>query len=223
MLRKSAVQQVVIHAAGPCCVWPDSFSAFRCSVAGSESCPFKLCVVPIELHNAAVAECDAGRALHPGIPLTTVYPLPDERQVEGASAGEVRSRALTVHVASSKEGWEEYDSAWRKSCAESRKTTTALLVLPNAGLWGYDSWLPALSTILSPGSCEQAVVTTSYTLAEAEDDEEVLETVLEEEAHTVEVAWGPERSPTGSIHLAACKYKVVNNFAWQCIAVAAEA
>ena len=215
LLRKTAVQHLFIHAAGPCCVWPDISSQFRCTVAVEEGAPFEMTCAPI-----APAASHEKAPSSPLSPLRmSVYPLPDLCNVVASNASAISERSLTVKVSSCKTGWEEYDTAWRQSCAHTTSTGTCLLFLPNAGLWGYDSWLPALSAMLRSGRREQAVVATSYTLAEAEDDEEVLETAVLEGGSGACVAWGPERTATGSIHLADSKYKVVNNFAWQSMVV----
>jgi len=206
LLRKSRVQLLCIHAAGPCCTWPNSESRFTCQIQGSEDgeAPF------------ALALCSSSLTVES----TNVYPLPalhqgDSQQISASSTGQ-----LSVRVASCKVEWEKYDSVWRDSFERGSAEQTAMLVLPNAGLWGYDSWLPALDAMFVPGQFQQSVLTTSYTLAEAEDDAEVVDALGSAPTIQSEHSWGPECSPLGCIHLADPKYKVVNNYAWQCSTIA---
>lgn len=46
----------------------------------------------------------------------------------------------------------------------------------NAGVWGYDSWIPTLETIFAAPSCPYVIIT-SYSQEEAEDDEDTLRAV----------------------------------------------
>lgn len=60
-----------------------------------------------------------------------------------------------------------------------------LAVAFNAGIWGYDSWVPTLEKL------DTILVVTSYTIEEAQDDSEVLEP-------KAKPIWGAEINPFGS-------------------------
>ena len=78
----------------------------------------------------------------------------------------------------------------------------------NAGFWGYDSWLPAVEVLLRR-SGETPVVVTSYSETEADDDEDVVNTVahaalgagavVEGEGCPPWYVWENEPNPYGSL------------------------
>jgi hypothetical protein len=73
----------------------------------------------------------------------------------------------------------------------------------DAGVWGYDSWLPTLSVAVA---CSPVIIT-SYNGEEAADDLDTLEDALENgrlalaSGGTIQWSWGPEKNPFGSRHL----------------------
>ena len=68
--------------------------------------------------------------------------------------------------------------------------TPDLIILFNAGIWGYDDWLPTLALFRTMQN--SVVLVTSYTLEEAEDDMDTIEDVC---GDFVKWAFGPERNP----------------------------
>lgn len=66
-----------------------------------------------------------------------------------------------------------------------------LVVAFNAGLWGYPDWKPTLQ-LLANQSRRVLFVVTSYTLHEAEDDEDVLEQFAAQQL------WPPQENPCRS-------------------------
>ncbi len=212
LLVHTRVSSLVVHAAGPCCVWPDSQQLFKCSI-----------VSPELLEAGAISKHPA--FVHIVGPHNTqqisAAPLPKALVPNDSQCSSTGSSGLRVDVYSCKTGWEEYDSTWRAAVQGRAKhgSCTSLLLLPNAGLWGYDSWLPAMDAMLMPAGQRQSLVITSYTQAEAEDDEDVVQGAARRVDVDLNMAWKPEISPVGCIHLADNKYKVVNNFAWQCVSV----
>ncbi|KAL3671724.1 hypothetical protein V7S43_003634 [Phytophthora oleae] len=66
-----------------------------------------------------------------------------------------------------------------------------LAVCFNAGIWGYDEWLPAIRLVLSE-VCVPLLVT-SYNEHEAGDDEDVLDELM-----PAKWLWRPEKNPCGA-------------------------
>lgn len=66
-----------------------------------------------------------------------------------------------------------------------------LVVCFNAGIWGYDEWLPAIRLVLSE-VCVPLLVT-SYNEHEAGDDEDVLDELMPSKW-----LWRPEKNPRGA-------------------------
>eukprot|EP00957_Ditylum_brightwellii_P127811 9748008-Ditylum_brightwellii.AAC.1 len=92
----------------------------------------------------------------------------------------------------------------------------------NAGIWGYDSWLPTL-VYLSQRSVGYTVpfVITSYTVEEGEDDGEVVEELLTKDGNVGQCCWECERNTFGSNKERETKSNTKGtvyreNGAWQC-------
>ena len=66
-----------------------------------------------------------------------------------------------------------------------------LVVCFNAGVWGYDEWLPALRLVIR--EVQAPLLITSYNEHEAEDDEDVLDTLA-----PFTWLWRPEKNPYGA-------------------------
>jgi hypothetical protein len=74
-----------------------------------------------------------------------------------------------------------------------------LVVCFNAGIWGYDEWLPAIRLVLE--EVRAPLLITSYNEREASDDEDVLD-----ELKPAKWLWRPEKNPRG-----ACSPRATNN------------
>ena len=119
-------------------------------------------------------------------------------------------------------------------------TTTAsaaadLVIAFNAGIWGYDSWKPTITTMIGKAedkSCswrigETLFVITAYTKEECEDDADVIAEVVEEAAKSsskknvgARQLWAPEINPFSSrlerpTASAPAGRKYYENGAWQ--------
>ncbi|KAG6610023.1 Zinc (Zn2)-Iron (Fe2) Permease (ZIP) Family [Phytophthora cinnamomi] len=66
-----------------------------------------------------------------------------------------------------------------------------LVVCFNAGIWGYDEWLPAIRLVL--GEVRVPLLVTSYNEHEAGDDEDVLDELM-----PAKWLWRPEKNPRGA-------------------------
>ncbi|KAH7474689.1 hypothetical protein PRIC1_013183 [Phytophthora ramorum] len=66
-----------------------------------------------------------------------------------------------------------------------------LVVCFNAGIWGYDEWLPAIRLVL--GEVQVPLLVTSYNEHEAGDDEDVLDGLIPSKW-----LWRPEKNPRGA-------------------------
>ncbi|EOD23786.1 hypothetical protein EMIHUDRAFT_239101 [Emiliania huxleyi CCMP1516] len=84
-----------------------------------------------------------------------------------------------------------------------------------AGVWGYDTWAPTVGSVLRSGC---ALVVTSYTILEAEDDEEALAAI-----GGMRWAWRPEPNPWRSavtesrLNSRGDARDLAENAAWQCV------
>lgn len=74
---------------------------------------------------------------------------------------------------------------------EGRYSAPDLAVCFNAGIWGYDEWLPTLRLLLH--TVKVPLLVTSYNENEASDDEDVLDTFA-----PVRWFWRPEKNPSGA-------------------------
>lgn len=97
-----------------------------------------------------------------------------------------------------------------------------VLALFNPGLWGYESWIPTLVGFKSLHNCK--IMVTSYTLEEAEDDTDTIETVCG--AENIRWLWEVEPNPFASAQKLDRKCAIggreyFDNYAWQCFAVVA--
>lgn len=95
-----------------------------------------------------------------------------------------------------------------------------LIVMFNAGLWGYDSWIPTLRafTLLKNVS----ILVTSYTMEEAEDDFDVVESVCGPQS--LIWVWEPEINPCRSETIierinALAGRTYFDNGVWQCFTI----
>jgi len=87
------------------------------------------------------------------------------------------------------------------SAVGQRADRPCLAVAFNAGMWGYDSWVPTVRAMAQ--SCVPIpLIVTAYTEEEGEDDGDVLEDVAAGESVSGtgggERLWGPEKNPFGS-------------------------
>lgn len=96
-----------------------------------------------------------------------------------------------------------------------------LVVAFNAGIWGYDDWIPCLDFILSRGQTIPFVAT-AYTTEEAEDDYDVIEAHITKRGinSSERSEWPAEANPFGSQLLRETASAVVGreyreNAAWQ--------
>ena len=93
-----------------------------------------------------------------------------------------------------------------------------LVIAFNAGIWGYDSWKPALRKLSEKGQ-GLVLVTTAYTIQECEDDHETLQSTIRKE--DMEEIWGPELNAYGSrmerptLSVKGRQYR--ENAAWQAV------
>jgi hypothetical protein len=114
-----------------------------------------------------------------------------------------------------------------------------MLIAFNAGIWGYDSWIPTLEIFISRtrNECLSATSTsdddkamipfivTSYTLQEAEDDYEVLHRILlPSKGMSSSFVWNPERNRFASRLLrptetASSGHEYFENHSWQALLV----
>lgn len=133
---------------------------------------------------------------------------------------------LDCHVFSSDMLYHEHLAAHSSSPAPD------LLVMFNAGLWGYDSWIPTLEAIgYTPGL---TVLVTSYTVLEAEDDFDTIDRYCNGLARGggcggvgaggVEWLWEEERNPHAGTEVinrssAAPGSEYRDNGAWQCFRI----
>ncbi|CAI5746718.1 unnamed protein product [Peronospora destructor] len=89
-----------------------------------------------------------------------------------------------------------------------------LVVCFNAGIWGYDEWLPAIRLALR--EVQVPLLITSYNEHEAEDDEDVLE-----ELTPFKWLWRPEKNPYGASTLRATDNNegriLKENNHWMCL------
>jgi hypothetical protein len=212
LLRRTSVSNLCVHAAGPCNKWPDATTQIGCQISpDNHSITGRLINVDFDS-----PDIQCGNAIQALPEFSEICPTVIR------SAAAIAQRQLTVSITSRKVSWEKYDAQWRKATlpALESESTTALMLLPNAGLWGYDSWEPALNAIMEPSAGTQHLIVTSYTVAEAEDDEEVLRSARRAtENDTACFLWEPRRSPWGCIHLADDQYKIANSFAWQAVSL----
>ncbi|CAH0475721.1 unnamed protein product [Peronospora belbahrii] len=66
-----------------------------------------------------------------------------------------------------------------------------LVICFNAGIWGYDEWLPAIQLVLR--EIQVPLLVTSYNQNEAGDDEDVLDELM-----PFKWLWRPEKNPRGA-------------------------
>ena len=83
----------------------------------------------------------------------------------------------------------------------------------NAGIWGYDEWLPSINLMCNQLECP--VVITSYNMYEAEDDQDALE-----QLH-LSWLWEPQRNQFGSLvsrdSQSVPGRTLADNAYWQCV------
>jgi hypothetical protein len=96
------------------------------------------------------------------------------------------------------------------------------IILFNAGLWGYESWIPTLRAISKMH--QSIVLVTSYTFEEAEDDFDTIVSACEDGSCTLDWKWEPENNPHRSNiplkRLTASEGRVYyDNGAWQCFQI----
>lgn len=88
----------------------------------------------------------------------------------------------------------------------------------NAGVWGYDSWMPSLAA----AAAAAPVVVTSYNGHEAADDLDTLEDAVEESLAGCRFSWHwrPEKNPFASQltrpHCTVANRTLADNSHWQC-------
>lgn len=99
--------------------------------------------------------------------------------------------------------------------------TPDLIVAFNAGIWGYDDWIPCLEYIIANDKRIPFVVT-AYTIEEAEDDFEVIQSLVNNKygGDGLNLEWSAESNPFGSqlpreTASAAAGREYRENAAWQ--------
>jgi hypothetical protein len=128
---------------------------------------------------------------------------------------------LHVEVEASCEFYHEYRS---KGVSES----PFLAIAYNAGIWGYDSWLPSLHSLFTGWRGCQAgyLVVTSYTLEESEDDYDTIQAHYDQTGLPSRLCWVwdcelnehkcSEELERASLKVDEHRAYYENNF-WQCI------
>mmetsp|Transcript_14016 Transcript_14016/g.35384 ORF Transcript_14016/g.35384 Transcript_14016/m.35384 type:complete len:240 (+) Transcript_14016:195-914(+) len=108
----------------------------------------------------------------------------------------------------------EYDTRLYHERLAAGGAPPAAVFAFNAGVWGYDSWLPSLAAAVNAAP----VIVTSYNELEADDDLGTLETGLA--AAGLTWAWGPEPNPFASQlcreSAAVPGRHLADNSHWQC-------
>jgi hypothetical protein len=66
----------------------------------------------------------------------------------------------------------------------------------NAGIWGYDEWVPTIKALCQSSSKQVPFVATAYTIQECEDDADVIENAAKDS--TAQCLWKAEANPFGS-------------------------
>jgi hypothetical protein len=97
--------------------------------------------------------------------------------------------------------------------AESLGQKPVLCILFNAGIWGYDSWIPTLERLHTDGI---VTVVTSYNSLEAEDDEDVIMAI--QSSHW-KWLWNIQANPYGSLRHRPSGIEgrtCADNSFWQC-------
>lgn len=93
-----------------------------------------------------------------------------------------------------------------------------LAVCFNAGIWGYDEWLPSLRLLLH--TVQTPLLVTSYNENEAMDDEDVLDSLA-----VPQWFWRAEKNPHGSLFHRATRNSIGSvlkeNDYWMCLGPAA--
>ncbi|GAB9477644.1 hypothetical protein Gpo141_00014758 [Globisporangium polare] len=93
-----------------------------------------------------------------------------------------------------------------------------LAVCFNAGIWGYDEWLPSLRLLLH--TVQTPLLVTSYNENEAMDDEDVLDSIT-----VPQWFWRAEKNPHGSLRHRATRNSIGSvlkeNDYWMCLGPAA--
>lgn len=85
-----------------------------------------------------------------------------------------------------------YSSLYHEYVAEYPVGKIDLMICFNAGMWGYDTWMPTLQ--LLPQLDITEIVVTSFTMEEAEDDYDTIEAVLRTRVHwTMKPSTNPYR------------------------------
>lgn len=132
----------------------------------------------------------------------------------------VAALSMTVSLTTALCGWEDYAATWDASLGQGATgAPVALLFAPNAGLWGYTSWMPALQAMLASKAPTHHAIFTAYNLSECEEDQVALEEAAAALGADLQAAWEPEACPTGCVHVADPKYNVVNGRCWQAVSL----
>jgi hypothetical protein len=132
---------------------------------------------------------------------------------------------LQCHVFCSDLPYHEFLASSQQEHVSSHRPAT-LIVMFNAGLWGYDSWIPTLQAI---GRIPEVIVlVTSYTVLEAEDDFDTIDRhcngAASERRGVVEWLWEEEpnaNAGTEVINRSSASQGSIyrDNGAWQCFQI----
>nr|CCA20618.1 conserved hypothetical protein [Albugo laibachii Nc14] len=102
---------------------------------------------------------------------------------------------MSVHLhyfAGSYENYMKGEAFVGKESMNVPETSPHLIVSYNAGIWGYDDWIPAIETILQNAQCPWLI--TSYNENEADDDKDVLIKIFP----ALHWYWKPEKNLMGA-------------------------
>jgi hypothetical protein len=129
----------------------------------------------------------------------------------------IRTSGLKINIFT--RGSYYHDFQQSSDDADGGFATPDILVLYNPGLWGYDSWIPTLESFKNLHNC--AILVTSFTLEEGEDDSDTIESSL---GSALLWQWEVEQNPYAStVQLdRSCAVEgrlYFDNFAWQCFSI----
>jgi hypothetical protein len=165
---------------------------------------------------------------HGGTSLTMLFLGPNMRKFQDNAQIGLSHQGLSVKI-------EAMSGCYHECMASSSFKAPLLAVAYNAGLWGYDSWLPTLTAIFTKWQQNRAhnyLLITSYTHAESEDDYDTMQTAFDaiggtssqQQRSVLQWHWDCEHNPHHSTEDLNRKgspdgsaYK--ENQYWQCVSV----
>lgn len=218
----SAVRCLQLHAVGPGLAWASGDSNWLASVEGARSGASTATITLSEQGIESPSPSSACTAVLPPVEVGG-----DGNKFRSAAAPAAGPVDISVHLHSSDAMWEAYSQPWCASLVapDPREgAAVGLVFAPNAGMWGYDSWLPGMTCMLQDvpvaPDMPYAVLVSSYALSEGEEDEEALRSAATAAGAALSFHWEAQPCPGGGGHVADAKYGVVNNAVWQCFSPA---